>query len=504
MSADGQEQERIREDVEVVNIRVPVRVFLNRKMVGELPRERFTLFVNGEEHPINAFFEVRKKIRLSEGGAKTMGKAAAEAFKPRLFVLIFNVSDTHKYLLKNIDYFFKKVIRKNDRLIILTNNFYLRDFVVEDVKRENKRLKKILQLEARRIRIEILGLRTRLRSLMESKDERSEEKILNERIYIRDYIHYLQGFKKIYFDLQSPQYLKIAQHLKQQKIEKYVFNFFQLGMFYIPKSLNDMVAGVDQRSVEANMESIELLELYQQAYKELQGFDKSLVDNIGKFFLNTEASFHTQFMRSRKILFLEGYEYRPISLDSENLFMTTAKMTGGSVLDSNKIEKFIDRVTAKEDIYYVLTYNPGKHRGKKQKIKVLVSGKTYDVIYDDFEREEYLQAVTEQEEVTDPPIRVKGLDLSDNILSFKIVNIKLAPTINTASGKVLVKIRIMDSESNLLFGREKELMFAVKEQEIKIRKLPPLPKGKYDIMVEALDLNTGKNDIAIEDIRVMK
>ncbi|MCP5048112.1 MAG: hypothetical protein GY940_13150, partial [bacterium] len=77
-------QERVRENVEVVNINVPVRVFLKGKPVEGLQKEDFKLFINGNPHPVNAFFQSKRKVQLS-------GKPGASG--PRLFVLLFNISD---------------------------------------------------------------------------------------------------------------------------------------------------------------------------------------------------------------------------------------------------------------------------------------------------------------------------------------------------------------------------------------------------------------------------
>jgi len=423
---------------------------------------------------------------------------------PRLFVLIFNVSDYHAYLRKNIDYFFKNIIRPNDRLLVLTNNFSLNDYVVEDPEKERKRVKKILEIEAKRIKLELLYLRNKLRSLLEDKGGRSEESILNNRIYVRDYLHYLKAFKNTYFNLQSDQYIKIANHLKTQKVEKWVFNFFQLGMFFYPTLLESFIEGPGRSSDNVEMESLEMMELYLDAYKELQKVDKSLVENIGKLFFDTGASFHTQLLRNRSNVFLDGYLYHPIPLDSENVFLETTKMTGGIVVDSNKIETFIKKVTAAEDIRYILTYDPGKYKGKNHKIKIVVDNPGYRVIYDDRKRTRYLETAAKEVAKEDRQILIKDLSLEAGVLSFTISNITRVLWGNERTGIVLVKIKIMDNQSKILYSKEKKFEFRTEEQELRIGNLPRLAKGLYDVIIEVYDLNNGKNDLAIEDFRVRR
>jgi hypothetical protein len=305
--AKGQEHEKIVEEVEVVNVEVPVRVFSKGKPVAGLEKEDFKLLVNGKEQPINAFFEVRKKIKPTE----TIGGQRPD-LPPRLFVLIFNVSDYDPYLQKNVDYFFDKVIHLEDRLMVISNNFFINDQVIRDVEKQKKRVKQILELEAKRIKLEIFNLKNKLRSLQEDKDGRTGDEALNARIYIQDYVHYLKKFRQIYFNPGSDRYIKIAKYLKNQPVEKWVFNFYQLGMFYYPQELEDFInrfsdarAAVDANNeMDPNAEDVkeiqalDLQESYLEAYKQLQGVDKDLINNLGKLFINSGATFHTQLLKN--------------------------------------------------------------------------------------------------------------------------------------------------------------------------------------------------------------
>jgi hypothetical protein len=497
--------------VEVVNVEVPVRVFSKRKPVAGLEKNDFKLLVNGKEQPINAFFEVRKKIKPME----TTGEQTAD-LPPRLFVLIFNVSDYAAYLQKNIDYFFNKVIHPNDRLMVISNNFFLNDQVIQDVEKQEKRVKKILELEAKRIRLEIFNLKNKLRSLLEDKDGRTGDVALNARIFVQDYVHYLKYFKQVYFDPGSDRYIKIAKYLKNQPIEKWVFNFYQLGMFYYPHELEEFLNGVTDAStaVDANtpdpnaedvkeIQTLDLQASYLEAYKQLQGVDKDLIDNLGKLFINSGATFHTQLMKNTTHSILLGFNYLPITLNSESVFTNIAKMTGGSLVNSNKIKKFVETVMSKEDIYYTLTYNPGKLKEKNQQIKIVVNNNAYRVVYDDQKRPGDFLRIEKKALKKEPQILLEKVSCEGGILSFTISGIKLLPTEKGPIGKVLVRIRIANQKSRILYAREREIEFPVEKQELKI-KLSKLGKEQYDAIIEVYDRNTGKNDLAIQTFRVRK
>lgn len=508
--AKGQEHEKIVEEVEVVNVEVPVRVFSKGKPVTGLEKKDFKLLVNGKEQPINAFFEVRKKIKPSE----TTVKQTAD-LPPRLFVLIFNISDYGAYIQENIDYFFDKVIHPNDRLIVISNNFFLNDQVILDMKKQKKRIKQILELEAKRIKLEIFNLKNKLRSLLEDKDGRTGDDALNARIFVQDYVHYLKQFKQIYFNPGSDRYIKIAKYIKNQPVEKWVFNFYQLGMFYYPHELENFINRFSDASnaVDASNEpdpsdedvreiqALDLQESYLEAYKQLQGVDKDLIDNLGKLFINSGATFHTQLMKNTSHSILPGFNYLPITLNSESVFTNIAKMTGGSLVNSNKIKKFIEKVMSKEDIYYTLTYNPGKLKEKNQQIKIVVNNNAYRVVYDDQKRPGDFLRIEKKALKKEPQILLQNASCEDGTLSFTISNIKLLPTEKGPIGKVLVRIRIANDESRILYAREREIEFPVANQELKI-KLAKLEKGIYDALIEVYDRNTAKNDLAIQSFRI--
>ncbi|MCP4215209.1 MAG: hypothetical protein GY765_11155, partial [bacterium] len=117
----GQEENPI-EEVNVVNVRIPVRVYRNKLPVSGLKKEDFAVFVNGKKTVINGFFEVKKKLGKPLGNTE---ESREHAPPPRLFVLIFNVSDYHIKLEKHIDTVFRDIFRPGDRYMVMTNNYFL-------------------------------------------------------------------------------------------------------------------------------------------------------------------------------------------------------------------------------------------------------------------------------------------------------------------------------------------------------------------------------------------
>ncbi len=153
----GQETERIREEIEVVNVEVPVRVYYKKKPVKDLEKKDFTFIIDKKEREINGFYEVRKVIKTSPSQTT-----------PRLFILMFNVVSYDEYLQKGVETLFGKVIRPGDRLMVLTNNMFLKDKMVGDPKEELEKLKKVLHIESLKMKQALASFEYNLRYLASS------------------------------------------------------------------------------------------------------------------------------------------------------------------------------------------------------------------------------------------------------------------------------------------------------------------------------------------------
>ena len=62
----AQEQDKLVEEVDVVNVMVPVRVFYKGEPVKGLKKEDFKILVNGKKTAIHGFFEKTQKISVEK------------------------------------------------------------------------------------------------------------------------------------------------------------------------------------------------------------------------------------------------------------------------------------------------------------------------------------------------------------------------------------------------------------------------------------------------------
>lgn len=492
----AQETERIREEIEVVNVEVPVRVFHKKKPVKGLKKSDFRLFIGKEAREINGFYEVRKKIDASPAPRK-----------PRLYVLMFNVMTYTEEVGDGLETLFGKVIRPKDRIMVLSNSMYLKDKVVADPKTDLEKLKKILLLESKKVDNAMNTLEYNLRYLASSfKMDFRTPGLAPDRLtiivhkFIEDYAALLKEFKQAFFNPREEQYLKIADYLKGQKIDKWVLNFFQEAEFPMLKpsrserGLYRMIDSFSRRAVVDNL-------YHQEVEYPLARPGRTHVDTVGKLFLNTGAAFHTLLMKPNLPGFYDDFRYTAVPIDSEHISRKVTRLTGGSIVDSNDVKKFIKKISGKEDVYYMLTYAP-RSNGGKGTVKVRLPDKKYRVVYDNQQRPRYMRRAVEAKKKAIPDIRFQKVELKDGLIYAFISGVRLeAEKEGGKKGKLLLGIKILNKQVQEAAATKKGFTCWADTVPVRLR-LPALKKGEYQVVLEVNDVLSGKNDVELKDMTV--
>ncbi len=136
------------ETVSVVNVEVPVRVFLKGEAVDHLKKSDFKLYESGEEQEINGFYLKRKKISLQDHPAKI--EKGEPILGSRYFVLVFRITKFNKQLQKGIDYVFNKLLMKNDQLMVFVNNKSIFFKSLSNMKSAREILMKVMKEESKK------------------------------------------------------------------------------------------------------------------------------------------------------------------------------------------------------------------------------------------------------------------------------------------------------------------------------------------------------------------
>lgn len=490
-----QQQEPILEKVEVVNNQVPVRVFNNGAPVRGLKKADFKLLVNGKEMEIQESVEITQKLTLDKPGPR-----AGVNNKPRLFLLLFNISDYRIDMKKAVKPFFENILRPGDRLMLVSNDIALGERLVLDPAVDRQRVEHVIDIEIAKDRSKFARMemsidtlyREYLDLLTATNGEAGE---VAKQYFIDNYTLFLKEFKKGFMMMDDEEYIQLAHYLEKQDIQKWVLNFYQIGYFPRVKAFSNLDK---QLSQNANY--------FDQIVQAGAVPDEIAEKDISKFFLNTGASFHTILMGSRgRILTNQNFSYDPISISSESLLKRLTELTGSKIIRSNKSEKFFKELSAREDVYYELFYAPERpEERKKDKIEVKINNGDYAVVYDNGERGASFQNLIEKVEKGMPQINLGAIQFKDDILNFPVQNYKMDMVDQVNCGKIRVRISIFDEEeSRFILDRKKETDAKRESLDFKIalndKKLKP---GNYKVFVEVTDLLTKKNDVGVTEIQI--
>ena len=534
------EQKKIVETVVVENIEVPVRVFEGKQPVEGLKKEDFELYVNDKKKEINGFYLERKKLEIKEERSAPSSQDKGPGIRPRLFVLIFNLNDYHQDLVPAINLFFKSIIRPNDYLMAITNRYFFPQWKVEDPEKTKKEILEILDKEIKDLRFDMLLFENELRSMainFRSRLNDEGERLMPHypanifREFFLTYQFVLEDIKDTYLTLPVAQYIKIAEYLKAQQLEKWVLNFYQLGRLPLIDSMGKIQdeierftdelnegQGKEKRNQHQKQASFEeppnlveakrvIKSLYLDFLFQIHNVDNSLVDDISKAFLNSGATFHTLIMKPINIGFSEYFKYESVGTDSEGVLKKLSRLTGGSIVRSNNMKDLLDDITVKEDILYVLTYVPDPDKKKASKVRVSVGNQQYRVVYDDQERIRAFKRKKKKLAMEDSEkhIEIKAVSYNGEreMLTVKLDNIKMVHYDGERFGAVQAKIKVMGRNNRLVSAFEKTYK-GIKEEGIFHADLPALSRGSYNVVLEVKDLFSLNNFYVGDAVTITK
>ncbi len=425
----AQEEEPIRETVAVVNVEVPVRVFVDGRSIAGLAKDEFEILEDGKVQPINGFYSFHKQIHAAPGEPV----AATADRKPmgRYFVLIFRTYECNEALAHGVDYLFDSVFRPDDQVLVLANN---RTMMFERLAADAEARGKIMELlraESLAARNQMLGYvrgieqnlnMNKFRMALGGRAELAPDYLTN---FLDNYLSAWKEFKRRYLALELDKFYYFSRHLENVRKEKWVLNFYQLEQFpqiafggEIDRQLRsyiDRLGSSENPTTKAQGRNIE--RLLQSIEREMKVAEDFPAAEASKLFYKVNATFHSFFMR----VFLGGDDsemvFRGVATDIENSLRALTEATGGTLAASNDVAASLAVVREKADDYYVLTYEPADAK-KIGRIKVRARDRKYKVLYDDNIRADYIAAYLKKKEAENPAVKVTELAFRDRTLSF--------------------------------------------------------------------------------------
>jgi len=505
------QEKKIKEEVSVLNIEVPVRVFLKNKLVDNLTKNDFSLIVNGKERNIIYFDTIRKQIETQE-----MVLDKNKDFPPRYFVLAVNITNFDTKVKDGIVKIIDRMVRKNDAMLIFINkrSLTIKNFqdktaakekildmiAAESVVARKKMLLYFKQLEGE---INFTKFKMTLRQTAGGGAGRAsvdlKTDIYNISDFLRKYLIIWKDYKNKYLIPDVKTYLLFSKHLQKIPVEKWVISLYQQEMFPRIVMKGDLMRQIQaliykwQQSTDMEVLAFSrnIAKLVNEIRKELNISKGFPTEEITKIFTKVGATFHSVFIDTLMPSFNKDMEYKRISTDLENNLRSLTAKTGGELINSRNLEVAIDKIVKKQDIFYILSYVP-KDGEKIEKLQVKVHKRKHKPVYDDNVRTEFTQKPSRAVIIgSDKEIKLNGIKFEDKKLSFSITDFSQQKTTKGILGSVNVHIQINNMQDNPVFDKSNNLNTKSSESNISLD-FKWLNKGRYEIVIEAKDNYTGR------------
>ncbi len=502
------EEKKIKEEVSVLNIEVPVRVFYKNKPVDSLTKNDFSLIVNGKERNIVHFNVIKKQIETQE-----MVLQKDKEFPPRYFVLAVNITNFDSDVKDGIVQIVDRMVRKNDAMLIFINkrSLIIKNFLDKTAAKEKifemisegsveARKKMLLYFKQLEAEINFTKFKLTMRQTTGAKvavDLKRDIYAISD--FLRKYLIIWKDYKNKYLIPDVKTYLRFAEHLQKIHVEKWVISIYQQELFPRIVMKGDLMRQIQaliykwQASTDMEVLAFSRMisKLVNEIRKELKISKGFPTDEISKIFTKVGATFHSIFVHTMMPSFSKDMEYRRISTDLENNLRSLTAKTGGVLVTSKNLEVAIDKIVKKQDIYYILTYEP-KEGEKIEKLKIKVHKKKHKPVYDDNVRTEFTKKPARGIMVgTDKEVKIGEIEFNDKKLSFKVTNFAQQKTTQGILGSVNIRIQINNMQDNPVFDKSNNFNTKSNETNVSLN-FKWLTKGRYEIIIEAKDNYTGR------------
>jgi hypothetical protein len=512
-SAQEKEHEPIVEKVTVTNVEVPVRVLYKGNPVTDLTKDDFTIYENKKKMNINGFFLKRKKVKVT-GTTEVIQES--KPVKPRTFVLVFSITDFNKHLVKAVDHLFENILRTNDRLLLLANDKTLEYPRLEKKEEIKRQLMAELKEQSRSARHRLIKYINQVETYLNMQEFREAlalvstsrspvsntlQKLIN---FLNKYLLTWVDYRNKYLTPRVDLFYYFSRYLEGLKGDKWVFSFYQFDLFpKIRMTSNIMnrlrnLASVLIESQEAGSNAIgkRLNTFLNQLLVDLNVNKTFPTEDVSKLFYKVDATFHSFFIKSLKKSGLDDLEYQEVASDIERTLKQITDITGGQNITSNDLVKSIDTVSELEDVYYILTYAP-QDPEKAGKLKIKAKNRKYKVLYDDNFRADYINDYFKQlaDQFKTPDIKIENFSFRGKILAFKVKNYMMKKEGDNNIGRMKVRIKLTNSDNNaVIFDQAKVFTAQKTEMKVSLGAFKQIQKGKYDFLIDAVDMFTGKED----------
>jgi hypothetical protein len=460
----------VKENVEVVNIEMIVRVQRNGQPVSGLQKGDFILKENGRPVEINGFREVRRRISTPPANEEK-APAAFQGAPGRLFVICFWLWGREAAYAETLDHFFRDIFRPGDYVILAHTRNIAAIASVDEIAPVRATFEKELNESIERDNITRAQLYDQIDDAISSYLNRgaNDHEVMARMTLQTTIANSWKEFKERFLKGNSGSLIRLADSLKPINREKWILIFLQEELF--PKF----------------NESGEI-----PAFRNrLEEMRKSLGDPVTIFNEKVRSSFiaadaTVSLIRlSARSLEDQGrspYYNQQVAYSSrDECFQQISRVTGGALLTDNNLTRALNQAAEKEDICYVISFAP-ENISKKRKMSLTCRDASLDVIAG-----RYFDPKDRQE------MALSDISLVHSTLTFSLRGYSRLFEAGRLQGRVLVRVTTDSAGSPYVEGARE---FTLSDPSVRIPVTLRLPPGqRYTFTIRVLDHISGREAV---------
>jgi VWFA-related protein len=378
------------QEVTVVNIVVPIRVFDGNRFVDNLTLSDLVLYEDGIEQDIQSLYLAKGNNIERAEGATTQRPAVS-----RNFYLLFQLTEYNPQISDALSYFFNEMFFEKDSVTLMTpyNTYSLskaavrvksKDVLVRDTVKQISGdtqvgasdynslltdLKRLVSAIASTAKGGEQGITSGLESDQTTGTMGGISMLLPRTM---ETLNRLEDLRVV----DEGRIQKFAQQLKRQPGRKTIFFFYQRE-FRPEIHPNTMSSLMTTYQSDANVRG-QLQDLF-TFYRRDLSLD---TERLKQTFADSDILFNFIFM-NRQPENVSGIYMREQSEDVFSVFSEVASATGGVVDSSQNPASAFANAAKVSDTYYLLYYSPKEYKsdGRFHNIVVMVKGKNYRITH---------------------------------------------------------------------------------------------------------------------------
>ena len=326
---------KTRENGKAANVSLILRALRKGQPAAGLQQKDFTLYENGKPVPLTGFQEIHRKA----GQHDEEKSAPASAGKKRLFFLYFRVSELDPEITKTLDYFFRRVYREGDYVLLMSGSRVFPITRRSQVETALESFHTALTLLVEKNRLAKQKLTDNLEQLARQFFEENWENL--ETLQQQSVNLLVSRFKMAWTEYQqnhlflAREKLKdIAGSLKKLDIEKWGFVFYQQDNFPTLnlKSIPGLSADTPgrYRRLRAQVEHVvPQMSEPRQGMQTIEEFQQAFIEANVTFNLLLSHPTSTGEVNTLYV------EYKAAQTDWQRAFRDISQATGGSIIEGN-------------------------------------------------------------------------------------------------------------------------------------------------------------------------